>query len=105
MGRFHGAMEKAMQSTTPATTISSHLAVRPEWLDRRREEALEPDLPILDPHHQLIDRPESGRYLLPDLLDDIGGGGGHNVAPAAVTASRPSVPASSDMPTWRPARA
>jgi len=71
-------VEKTMESTTPATTISSHLAVRPEWLDRRREAALEPDLPIVDPHHHLIDRPESGRYLLPDLLADIGGGG-HNV--------------------------
>ena len=61
-----------------ATTISSHLAVRPKWLDKRREPALEPDLPIVDPHHHLIDRPESGRYLLPDLLADIAGGG-HNV--------------------------
>ena len=67
-----------MQATTPSTTISSHLAVRPDWLDRRREPALEPDLPIVDPHHHLIDRPESGRYLLPDLLQDIGNGG-HNV--------------------------
>src|SRR3984893_14017698 len=71
-------MEKAMQSTTPAPTISSHLAVRPEWLDKRREPAIEPDLPIVDPHHHLIDRPESGRYLLPDLLKDIEEGG-HNV--------------------------
>ena len=67
-----------MQATTPSTTISSHLAVRPDWLDRRREPALEPELPIVDPHHHLIDRPESGRYLLPDLLQDIGNGG-HNV--------------------------
>ena len=66
-----------MQPTTPATAISSHLAVRPDWLDRRSEAALEPDLPIVDPHHHLIDRPESGRYLLPDLLADIDSG--HNV--------------------------
>jgi predicted TIM-barrel fold metal-dependent hydrolase len=67
-----------MTSTTPATAISSHLAVRPQWLDKVREAALEPDLPIVDPHHHLIDRPESGCYLLPDLLADIAGGG-HNV--------------------------
>jgi L-fuconolactonase len=67
-----------MQSETSAGAISSHLAVRPEWLDRRREAALEPELPIVDPHHHLIDRPESGRYLLPDLLADIDSGG-HNV--------------------------
>jgi predicted TIM-barrel fold metal-dependent hydrolase len=57
--------------------ISSHLAVRPDWLARRNEAALEPDLPIVDPHHHLIDRPESGTYLLPDLLADIASG--HNV--------------------------
>src|SRR5258708_26653664 len=67
-----------MPSTTPvasaASAISAHLEVRPDWLDKRREAALEPDLPIVDPHHHLIDRPESGRYLLPDLLADIGSG-------------------------------
>ena len=67
-----------MPSTTSPTAISSHLTVRPDWLNRRREPAIEPDLPIVDLHHHLIDRPESGRYLLPDLLDDINGGG-HNV--------------------------
>lgn len=67
-----------MQSEPSAGAVSSHLAVRPEWLDRRREAALEPELPIVDPHHHLIDRPESGRYLLPDLLADIDGSG-HNI--------------------------
>jgi len=66
-----------MQPTTSATAISAHLAVRPDWLARRQEAALEPDLPIIDPHHHLIDRPESGCYLLPDLLADVGSG--HNV--------------------------
>ncbi|MFZ5782439.1 MAG: amidohydrolase family protein [Pseudomonadota bacterium] len=63
---------------TSSSAISAHLAVRPDWLARRKEPALEPDLPIVDPHHHLIDRPESGTYLLPDLLADIGEGG-HNV--------------------------
>ena len=66
-----------MASTTPATAISSHPKVRPDWLAKRREEVLEPGLPIVDPHHHLIDRPESGTYLLPDLLADIASG--HNV--------------------------
>jgi predicted TIM-barrel fold metal-dependent hydrolase len=45
------------------------------WLDTGpREAALEPDLPIIDPHHHLWDTPERGRYFLPDLLADIGGG-------------------------------
>ena len=64
-----------MQATN--SQISTHLAVRPDWLASRREEALEPDLPIVDPHHHLIDRPASGTYLLPDLLADIDSG--HNV--------------------------
>lgn len=37
------------------------------------EDVLEPDLPICDPHHHLWDFP-NGRYLLPELLDDIGQG-------------------------------
>lgn len=63
-----------MTSTTSASAISAHLAVRKDWLALRREEVLEPDLPIVDPHHHLIDRPESGTYLLPDLLEDIASG-------------------------------
>jgi L-fuconolactonase len=57
--------------------INSHLAIRKEWLDRRREDPLDPALPIVDPHHHLIDRPESGTYLMSDLLEDIGSG--HNI--------------------------
>src|SRR5271167_3074954 len=66
-----------MQTATPGAAISPHLPVRPEWLDRRREEIIEPDLPIVDPHHHLVDRPETGRYLMPDLLADLGAG--HNI--------------------------
>jgi L-fuconolactonase len=47
------------------------------WIRRtRREQALEPELPIIDPHHHLWDY-NRGHYLLPDILADIGGG--HNV--------------------------
>lgn len=45
------------------------------WLAQHTEEALEPLLPIIDPHHHLWDRKQ--RYLLDELLADIGGG--HNV--------------------------
>jgi L-fuconolactonase len=67
-----------MQTTSPATASSLHLAVRPEWLARWQEAIIEPELPIVDPHHHLVDRPETGRYLLPDLLADTGSG--HNIA-------------------------
>jgi L-fuconolactonase len=66
-----------MLGTIPATATSVHLSVRPEWLERRHEEIIEPELPIVDPHHHLVERPETGHYLLPDLLTDIGSG--HNI--------------------------
>src|ERR1700758_2824316 len=48
------------------------------WLARRPSEAaLEPELPIIDPHHHFWDMPQRGHYLLPELLADIGGG--HNI--------------------------
>jgi len=58
----------------------SHLPVRPDWLARRTEAALDPDLPIIDPHHHLWDRPRT-RYLIDELAADIGAPdqGGHNV--------------------------
>src|SRR5712671_362629 len=48
------------------------------WLARRPpEKAIEPDLPIIDPHHHLWDTPQRGSYFLPELLADTGGG--HNI--------------------------
>ncbi len=59
------------------------------WLELTKEDALEPDLPICDPHHHLWDYPDNlpedkvpvfarqpRHYLLPDILEDIGG---HNI--------------------------
>jgi predicted TIM-barrel fold metal-dependent hydrolase len=59
-----------------ATQHSTYLPVREDWLARLSEPALEPDLPIIDPHHHLWDRPD-WRYLLPDLLADMATG--HNI--------------------------
>jgi L-fuconolactonase len=49
------------------------------WIAQVVEEALEPDLPICDPHHHLwLDNGHTGwPYTLDDLLDDTGAG--HNV--------------------------
>src|ERR1700730_16004671 len=47
-----------------------------DWLGKRTEEILEPDLPIVDPHHHLWDHPGS-RYLLEELLADVNSG--HNI--------------------------
>jgi L-fuconolactonase len=42
------------------------------------EPVLEPDLPIVDPHHHLWDgsplAPDAARYLLPELIEDIASG-------------------------------
>jgi predicted TIM-barrel fold metal-dependent hydrolase len=53
-----------------------YLPIRQDWLARRREEILEPALPIVDPHHHLWDRPDN-RYLLDELLADTSSG--HNI--------------------------
>ena len=52
------------------------MPVNPEWLNQVKEESLEPELRICDPHHHLWDHPDS-RYLLEDLLEDTSSG--HNV--------------------------
>ncbi|WP_375688094.1 amidohydrolase family protein [Pseudooceanicola sp. LIPI14-2-Ac024] len=45
---------------------------RADWLARTREEVLDPDLPIIDPHHHLWDR--LGGYLADELIADLGSG-------------------------------
>ena len=65
-----------MPSATAGAPISTHLPVRQDWLDKRHEEIIEPELPIIDPHHHLWDRPNY-RYLFPELLADVGSG--HNI--------------------------
>ncbi|MCW5735209.1 MAG: amidohydrolase [Enhydrobacter sp.] len=48
------------------------------WLAKRPpEKAIEPDLPIIDPHHHLWHTPTRGLYFLPELMADLGGG--HNI--------------------------
>jgi predicted TIM-barrel fold metal-dependent hydrolase len=50
---------------------------RQAWLEKAQAETvLEPDLPIVDTHHHLWDRP-GNRYLLHDFLEDVRSG--HNV--------------------------
>lgn len=60
-------------TTSTGEAPNPHLPVRPDWLARRPEAALEPELPIIDAHHHLWEKPENP-YLLPELLQDIAGG-------------------------------
>lgn len=62
-------------SLSPETGIKQPDA-KPARLIRTPEEILEPDLPIVDPHHYLWDAPRTP-YLLESLLADTGSG--HNV--------------------------
>jgi predicted TIM-barrel fold metal-dependent hydrolase len=50
--------------------------VNADWLAQHTEPALEPELPIVDPHHHLWVR-DGNTYLLPELLADLASG--HNV--------------------------
>jgi len=65
-----------MTSQAPPSRLGNVFPPNAEWLAKRHEAALEPDLPIVDPHHHLWERPDH-RYLMQDLLDDTGAG--HNV--------------------------
>src|SRR5882724_3144157 len=65
-----------MAQAQSAAEAANYLHVRNDWLARRKEETLEPDLPIIDPHHHLWDR-ENWRYLHDDLLADTNAG--HNI--------------------------
>src|ERR1043166_7731929 len=59
-----------------SAAASRHLPIRKDWLAATQEPALEPDRPIIDPHHHLWDRPNN-RYLFHDLLEDLKSG--HNI--------------------------
>ena len=66
----------ALVRRTRPITFAIQAPIRQDWLDKRHEKIIEPDLPIVDPHHHLWDRP-GYRYLFHDLLADIGSG--HNI--------------------------
>jgi len=75
----------AETSSSAATATAYYLPVRQSWLDRRHEPILDPDLPIVDPHHHLWDRP-GWRYLLDELLADTSSG--HNIVATVFVQAR-----------------
>ncbi|MES2187457.1 MAG: amidohydrolase family protein [Pseudomonadota bacterium] len=68
-----------MASTPP------HAPVRAEWLALHTEPILEPELPIVDPHHHLWERPGSC-YLAHELYADINSG--HDIRATVFVQSR-----------------
>ena len=73
-------------TSPPSTTLTAnYLPIRQAWLDRCKEPILESELPIIDPHHHLWDRP-GWRYLLDDLLTDTNSG--HNIVATVFVQAR-----------------
>src|SRR5450755_3307324 len=60
--------------TSPA--VLRHPVPKPEWLNKLTEDILDPELPIVDPHHHLWDHP-GNKYYLDELLADVNSG--HNI--------------------------
>jgi L-fuconolactonase len=55
-----------------ALSVIAHRAPDPRWLEQSSEPAVDPDLPIIDPHHHFSEH--WGGYLAEDLLRDLGAG-------------------------------
>jgi predicted TIM-barrel fold metal-dependent hydrolase len=53
--------------------MSRHLPVRPTWLAKTTEAAIDPEIPIVDAHHHVWDIP-NWRYMFDDLLSDTRSG-------------------------------
>ncbi|CAN5899276.1 amidohydrolase family protein [soil metagenome] len=62
-----------MAKDDPLLGHGRQVVVREDWLRLVEEPILEPDLPIIDPHHHLWGRGKDS-YLLPELLADTGSG-------------------------------
>jgi L-fuconolactonase len=72
-----GSTAATLPFAANAQEIKTLLPVpRQDWLALHNEPILEPDLPIIDPHHHLWVRP-GWRYMLDDLLGDTSSG--HNI--------------------------
>ncbi|MBU9356128.1 amidohydrolase family protein [Burkholderia multivorans] len=56
--------------------LNAHPTVRHGWLALRSEDILDPELPIVDPHHHLWDHP-GDRYLANEAIRDLSSG--HNI--------------------------
>ena len=64
-------------ANTPSTSSPSiHLPVRDDWLNQLREDIIEPERQIIDPHHHIWDRPD-WRYMIDELATDLASG--HNI--------------------------
>jgi L-fuconolactonase len=74
-----GKVGLANQATRQSTLACCRVLTMKNNESTLKEDALEPSLPIIDPHHHLWDYPKvtGGRYLMDELLADTGSG--HNI--------------------------
>src|SRR6201997_788221 len=63
-------------STAPASKSGLFADPREDWLALHSEAIIEPERPIIDPHHHLWDR-GGLRYMIEEMADDIASG--HNI--------------------------
>jgi L-fuconolactonase len=64
-------MTDSLSSDQAPKARGPHIAIRPDWLALHSEQAIEPELPIIDAHHHLWEFPDKS-YLAADLVDDVG---------------------------------
>ena len=63
-------------STAAASKSGLYADPRPDWLALRQEAIIDPQRPIVDPHHHLWDR-GGQHYMIEEMVDDIASG--HNI--------------------------
>src|SRR6202022_3394626 len=66
----------AASTAVPASKSGLYADPREDWLALRKEEVIDPQRPIVDPHHHLWDR-GGQRYLIEEIAADIASG--HNI--------------------------
>ena len=75
-----------------------------DWLALTREETLEPDMPICDPHHHFWDfrtvRIPYQRYLLHELAPDVNSG--HNIRSTVFIETSRDSPDQTNFPNYSP---
>src|SRR5260370_25385037 len=72
-------------STAAASKSGLYADPREDWLALRKEEVIDPQRPIVDPHHHLWDR-GGPRYLIEEMAADIGSG--HNIVATVYVEAR-----------------
>src|SRR4029450_3517584 len=73
----HAAAQRRDAGRRPAMTVRSK---NHDWLALPAEDALDPGLPICDPHHHLWDQVTgrvAPRYLIDEIVEDVSAG--HNI--------------------------